>query len=167
MEIYSPPREIDMCRKYVLEPGESLDLKTRWDLSNRNEQRRARESVRARAPYLIICSPPCTKFSNLQRLNKAINGPEWHEKFEVELEEAKEHVRFCVGLMREQLAAGRHFLFEHPAWASSWDLPELQSLAETPGVLCQRADQFMYGLVAPGESGVDTIATKPTGFLSP
>ena len=67
--------------------------------------------------------PPCTKFSNLQNLNKAINGPEWHEKFEVELEQAKEHVRFCVGLMREQLAAGRHFLFEYQAWASSWDLP--------------------------------------------
>ena len=57
MEIYSLPRVTEVCRKYVLEPGESLDLKTGWDLSNRNEQRRARELVRARAPYLIICSP--------------------------------------------------------------------------------------------------------------
>ena len=57
MEIYSPPRVTEVCRKYVLEPGESLDLKTGWDLSSRSEQRRARELVRARAPYLIICSP--------------------------------------------------------------------------------------------------------------
>ena len=133
MEIYLPPRVTEVCRKYWLKPGESLDLKTGWDLSDRNEQRRARDLVRARAPYLIICSPLCTKFSNLQNLNEAINGPEWPDQFEVELEQAKEHVRFCVGLMREQLAAGRHFLFEHPAWASSGDLPELQSLSETPG----------------------------------
>ena len=99
-------------------------------------------------------------------MNMAINGPEWHEKFEIELKQAKEHVRFCVGLMREQLAAGRHFLFEHPAWASSWSLPELQSLAETPGVLGQRADQCMYGLVTPDGDGNDAPAKNPTGFLS-
>ena len=57
MEIYSPPRVTEVCRKYSLEPGESLNLETRWDLSDRGEQRRARELVRARAPYLIICSP--------------------------------------------------------------------------------------------------------------
>ena len=110
--------------------------------------------------------PPCTQFSNLQNLNKAIDGLEWHEKFSIELEQAKAHVRFCVEVMREQLAAGRHFLFEHPAWASSWDMPKLQSLDDTPGVLWQRADQCMYGLVAPNEDGVDALAKKPTGFLS-
>ena len=86
MEIYSPPRVTEACRKYWLEPGERLDLKSAWDLSDRSEQRRARALVRARAPYLIICSHPCTNFSNLQTLNKAINGPEWHNKFEIELE---------------------------------------------------------------------------------
>ena len=166
MEIYSPPRVAEVCHKYGLEPGESLDLKSGWDLSNRSEQNRARALVRARAPNLIICSPPCTKFSNLQNLNKAINGPEWQEKFKDELELAKRHVRFCVELMREQLAAGRHFLFEHPAWASSWDMPELQSLADTPGVLWQKADQCMYGLTSPDDDGIDTPAKKPTGFLS-
>lgn len=143
MEIFSPPRVTEVCKKYSLELGESLDLKTGCDLSDRGEQRRARQLVRARAPYLIICSPSCTKLSHLQHLNEAINGPESPEKIEIELEQAKEHVRFCVGRMREQLAAGRHFLFEHPAWASSWSLPELHSLAETPGVLWQRADQCM------------------------
>ena len=95
-----------------------------------------------------------------------MNGPEWHEKFADSLEQAKRHVRFCVELMREQLAAGRHFLFEHPAWASSWDMPELQSLADTPGVLWQKADQCMYGLTSPDDDGIDTPAKKPTGFLS-
>ena len=48
----------------------------------------------------------------------------------------------------------------------SWDMPELQSLAETPEVLWQRADQCMYGLVTPDENGNDTPAKKPTGCLS-
>ena len=97
MEIDSPPRVTEVCRKYWLEPGESLDLKSGWDLSDRCEQQQARALVRARAPYLIICFPPCTKFSNLQNLGKAINGPEWHEQIEIELEQAKAHVQFCVG----------------------------------------------------------------------
>ena len=62
--------------------------------------------------------PPVYKVQQLQNLNKSFNGPEWHEEFEVELEQVKDNVRFCVGLMREQLAAGRHFLFDHPARAS-------------------------------------------------
>lgn len=45
-------------------------------------------------------------------------------------------------------------------------MPELQALAETPGVLWQRADQCMYGLVMPDDNGIDTPAKKPTGFLS-
>ena len=58
MKIDSPPRVTEVCKEYWLEPGESLDLKTGWDLSSRSEQRRARELVRSRAPYLIIiCSP--------------------------------------------------------------------------------------------------------------
>ena len=88
MEIYSPPRVAEVCRKYWLDPGEGLDLKSGWDFSDRGEQRRARALVRARAPYLIICLPSCTKLSNLQNLNKAFHGPEWHEKFEIEIEQA-------------------------------------------------------------------------------
>ena len=34
MELYSPPRVAEVCRKYWLEPGESLDLKSGWDLSD-------------------------------------------------------------------------------------------------------------------------------------
>ena len=45
-------------------------------------------------------------------------------------------------------------------------MPELQSLADTPGVFWQRAGQCMYGLDTPDEDGVDTPAKKPTGVLS-
>ena len=41
MEICSPPRLAEVGRKYWLGAGESLDLKSGWDLSDRGEQRRA------------------------------------------------------------------------------------------------------------------------------
>ena len=57
MEIYSPPRVTEVCRKYWLEPSESLDLKSGWDLSDRGEQQRAQALVGSRAPCLVICFP--------------------------------------------------------------------------------------------------------------
>ena len=58
MEIYAPLRVTEVCRKYWLEPGESLDFKSGWDLSDRREQQRARALAQLRAPLLVICSPP-------------------------------------------------------------------------------------------------------------
>ena len=155
VEVFSPRRVAKVCSKYSLQPGESFDLITGWDLSDPSQQRRARALIRSQAPGLVICSPPCTKFSTLQNLNKAAHGPEWEAKFAIELEKAKEHVRFCVSIMREQMAGGRHFLFEHPNSASSWSMPELQDLAATPGVFWQRADMCMYGLTTPDLVGAD------------
>ena len=43
--------------------------------------------------------------------------------------EAVGHIRPCIEMCRAQLRAGRHFLFEHPADARSWDMPELDELA--------------------------------------
>ena len=75
MEIYSPPSVTEVCRKYWLGPGESLYLKTGWDRSDRNEQRRARDLVRARAPYLIICSPRVQSSATFRILIKQSMAP--------------------------------------------------------------------------------------------
>ena len=52
MEIDSPPRVAEACHKYMLDPGESPDLQTGWDLSDRSEQNGARALVRARACHI-------------------------------------------------------------------------------------------------------------------
>ena len=54
MESYSPQRVAEGGRKYMLEPNESLDLKSGRDLSSRGEQERARALLLARPPKLII-----------------------------------------------------------------------------------------------------------------
>ena len=49
--------------------GEAWDLTTGWDF-NRPEHREAAEAYQAdKKPVVIIGSPPCTPFSQLQSLN--------------------------------------------------------------------------------------------------
>lgn len=50
MEGHSPARVVQVCRKYNLTPGDSLDLLTGWDLSKPQEQPRARDLIRATCP---------------------------------------------------------------------------------------------------------------------
>ena len=59
----------------------------------------------------------CTVFSTWQGISNKIGSP---VTVAVELRRAKEHFEFCVELYREQAKAGRYFVQEHPAYASSW-----------------------------------------------
>ena len=114
-ETYSPDRVARVARKFGLVPGSSMDLTNGWDYERDDHKRLARKMVGDEAPYLFIGSPPCTCFSVLQELNKAVHGnnPEWLEKFARETEKAIEHVEFCSALYTYQIQQGRHVLHEH------------------------------------------------------
>ena len=94
---------------------------------------------------MFIGSPECRMFSALQNLRK------WNKKAGEELEAAKEHIRFVVKLYKRQVEAGRWFLHEHPAGATSWQMAEVVKLSKELGVIINVADQCMYGLIAPKE----------------
>ena len=74
--------------------------------------------IRRQRPYIVIGSPPCTVFS---RLNEGWSyrrmRPEEGHRRKVE---GRVLLEFSVQVYRMQLAAGRHFLHEHPQSASSW-----------------------------------------------
>ena len=65
----------------------------------------------------LIGAPMCTRFCSWQGLNDTKSDPE-----EVKREHAKAvvHLQFMCGLYKAQKDAGRYFLHEHPAGASSW-----------------------------------------------
>eukprot|EP00973_Karenia_brevis_P080860 11217079-Karenia_brevis.AAC.1 len=63
-------------------------------------------------------------FSNLQNLTP------WTPERVNELGEAREHIQFVVKLYAKQIEAGRVFLHEHPANATSWDLEEIAELTK-------------------------------------
>ena len=73
-------------------------------------------------PLVIIGSPPCTPFSQLQTLNPAT------DKSREKWAEGVDHMRFVVSLYRTQIRNGRVFLHEHPKNAKSWMLEEIRRL---------------------------------------
>ena len=93
-------------------PGWSLDLARDdpltgrpWDLSKHFMRERVRQLVRETKPFIVIGSPPCTLFCQLQNLSRHKRDPAVLAK---RLEDAKQHLRFCLEIYNVQTQAGRH-----------------------------------------------------------
>ena len=81
-EVYSPVRVAAVAAKFGLRPGSSLDLTNGWNFSKSEHRRRALLKIKEEDPYCVIGSPPCTMFSMLQELTKAVkkDDPEWQRR---------------------------------------------------------------------------------------
>ena len=148
----------------------ALDLRTykpsggTWDFTKKSDQKEALGLVDKYEPEFIIGSPPCTDWSSW---NIGINHRKM-DPMEVErrMVEARVHLKFVVKLYKKQLAAGRHFLHEHPAGAKSWEEPYMVQLLENPSVKTVVSHQCEYGLTSPDEKGVLQPVKKPTRWMS-
>ena len=165
-ELYSPERIGKACKKYGLAPGPALDLRTGFDFSTDKDRKRALKLYEDTQPELVTLSPPCTAFSRLQALNRHVHGEEYRLKHDEAIKEATKHIEFSIRLARMQMKRGKWFLFEHPAYAETWELPCMQRLLATPGVDWQIGDQCQYGLVTHDSEGREAPALKPTRFVS-
>ena len=148
----------------------ALDLRTvkpngsPWDFSLASDRQLARSMVETEKPTWIIGSPPCTFFSAWnQGINHRKMSPERVEALRVE---AVRHLHYMAGLYKLQLSAGRHFLHEHPATASSWSDPWIMRLLNHPNVSSIVSDQCEYGLLTPDADGLPMPAKKPTRWMS-
>ena len=112
----------------------------RWDLRPGADQNRALARLRKDRPQVLVVSPPCTQFSALQNLS---GGPKPKE-----YQEALELLRFAVRMCHEQRRGGRTFVFEHPASATSWSVPEVLELAMHQDVQASVFHMCQYGMVA-------------------
>lgn len=156
-EFYSPPR-VTAAAKLLPElnviPGFALDLATSdadgqaWDFDTPEMRDRARQRLMREQPMLLVGSPMCTAFSTWQRINNKIRCPSVVAR---ELE-----------LYREQAKAGRYFLHEHPAHASSWQLQTVEDMLKEPTIQKTICDQCQYG--CEDENGAPV--KKPTCFMS-
>ena len=131
MELYGVGNLIEAsngCRRNLNLTGlDALDLRTHkadgtpWDFNSAADKRLAKKMVLEKEPTWLIGSPPCTPFS---RLNTNMNFPKMPKHVvEAKLAEGRRRLRFVISLYQLQLQAGRHFLHEHPAGASSWADP--------------------------------------------
>ena len=72
--------------------------------------------------------------------------PELAAAFAIEKEKAIAHVKDSMMLARLQISRGAYFLFEHPAHATSWELPCIKTVMQMTGVESVVGDMCMYGL---------------------
>ena len=115
-------------------PGLALDLTTTnsrgepWDFNDPARREEAEKLIEEQQPQLLIGSPMCTAFSNIQNLHKAKRDP---QIVAAEIEKARVHLKWCCKLYQRQIDRGAYFLHEHPRLATSWHEPEVINLLPT------------------------------------
>ena len=150
-EVYSPPRVTDMARKMGLRGSWALDVTVEdhnersWDLNQLEMRTRAIRRLLQDEPTFLIGSPMCTALIQLNQINYARMEP---GEVERRMQHGRKHFEFCAKLYKIQRDAGRHFLHEHPAIASSWEEKCIKRLLDQDGVLHVIGDQCQYGLKA-------------------
>ena len=117
MEVFCPPRICPAFRRLGLTATVSADIETGWDLSQNSHRSFLMELVHGRQPHVVLLSPPCLPFSQMQRSNKHRADPILAA---AKMAEGREFLEFSMQIARVQITNRRLFVYEHPATASSW-----------------------------------------------
>ena len=163
-EVFSPKRVVEIAEKHGLTGGLSMDLLTGWDFSKQEDCELCELYVRTVKPKLVIGSPVCTPFSQLQGLNWG-KSEERDRKMRDELRKGIKYMIFVLKLYRIQDEEGRYYLHEHPAGAKSWKMPEVQKFMADTDAMTVTAHQCELGLRSRDRFG-EAPAKKPTTFMS-
>ena len=67
-EVFSPPRVSTEAKKFGMKAGDAMDLTTGWDFDREEDRARAEKYIDEEKPLVLIGSPPCIAFSQLQTL---------------------------------------------------------------------------------------------------
>ncbi len=90
----SPPRVMLEAQKFGPQAGEAVDLITGWDFSTKFDQDRATQYLKTiHRPKLVIGSPTCKMFSQLQRLSP------WSGEKERRWREDWNHLKFMAEVL--------------------------------------------------------------------
>ena len=145
-EYYSPPRVLPVARQHGQRGCLSLDVMTGWDFNSAANRDLSRQCLAMLHIMLFVLSPPCTAFSELQRLwnYKRMTAEAIHQQWA----QGMLYLRHSMDCAMDQVRQGAYFAFEHPARASSWGLPEVQRVLSQPGVVVVTFDQCMLGLTS-------------------
>lgn len=143
-EYYSPPRTVPLVQRAGLTALLSLDILTGWNFQDRTLQRLSLQLLTTLSVLFLVVCPPCRAFSELQRL--------WNfkrmslQKQRDIMNEGMIYLTHAMEAARAQWRAGRFFMFEHPARASSWSTDVVKAMAAEPGVKVITIDLCCFGL---------------------
>ena len=118
-EYYSPARVVPVAKSLGITAMLSLDLISGWDFNRMYDRVVSLKILDTLCVMFLILSPPCTVFSELQRLwnfkklSKEVVAEEWAA--------GMVHLEHAMACAVKQIKGGRYVVFEHPARASSWN----------------------------------------------
>ena len=147
MEIFSNPRVGPHCQNLGLRTGPPIDVETGWDLLDEGTQHRLIQLITWLSPLVIMLSPPCTVFSQVQATmtHRRADLSKWAKQYE----DGKKLFLFALQLFAIQMRAGRKAVLEHPWLATSWNLDATKALLSNQTVKVQVFDQCLVGLRTP------------------
>ena len=161
MEIFSNPRVAPHVRLLGMSHGPSIDLGTGWDLLRKSCQIALLELISILCPLVLMLSPPCTVFSQVQKTMEGRRKSQ--DKWEQEYADGVRLWVFACALFKHQLEMGRTAIMEHPWLAGSWNLPITLALRARNTVYECVFDQCLLGLVTTEEK---KPVRKRTKFLT-
>ena len=145
MEVFSPPRIWPHAERLGLRCGPSVDIETGFDLLTDLGREACMKLIYNLQPAVIMLSPPCTVFSQLQKTNEYRRRD--YEAWNRQYQDGLKLWQFALFVFRCQLAAGRRAVLEHPWLATSWTLPcTLDFFRSNSSVVSYVFDQCLHGL---------------------
>ena len=168
-ELYSRPRITDYGKRKGILSGIAFDLTINdedgnpWDFRLKGQRDRAARAIDELCPELLVGSPMCGPFSNLQNLN--VKTEEAKQSLEEKEREGTMHLEFCVEQYEAQMRRGGYFLHEHPQSARSWKLGCIERLASKAEVFKVTGDMCRHGMISVDSVG-EGLVKKPTTFLT-
>ena len=104
-EAYSKARFQQRAGAFGLSASETMDLRFGWDLGLQSDRVKAKKKLSDEKPRLLISSPMCLAFSQLQALDTK------PDKLAELLEQGRRHLEFACSLAELQLERGGRVLF--------------------------------------------------------
>ena len=160
VEIFCPRHAAPEVKKMGLR-GLSIDKTLGWDLLDTKQQDWLLREMREFPPELMILCPPCTDAGGWFHLNKFYMSIQEYLKRKHQLRKFKE---FCKKLIKQQVACGGRFIFEHPAPSEVWSDPDFIKLRND---LCSfTTDMCCFDLHVPAvETQPKQLIRKTTRLL--
>ena len=163
-EIFSPPRIIPHAVRQGLRTTTptNLNLTEDWDATTVTGRDRLKDILTLQKPWMATLKPPCAPFSNMFRLNERMQDSREQVRTQ---ENALEFLEVAMWVALTQHQAGRKFLFEHPAYASSWNTEMVSFVAGLEGVTLVTVDLCTLGMAEKDERShrrTTTLVTNDT-----
>ena len=96
----------------------NLDVTENWDATTVTGRDKLEDILRRQKPWMTILKPRAHPFLNMFGLNERMQDSQGQVKTQ---ENALELLEVAMWVALTQHQTGRKFLFEHPAYASSWN----------------------------------------------